>query len=203
MLFLFTYVIKTILLFTNKGMLVKYSSATKVPEMIISVVFLVTGIWLFMILGGIKTMHIIKLILVFVSIPVAIIGFKKFKKGLALLSLLLIVGAYGLAKMSKAKPFIPANAEIKSTTNQLLSEGALVYHQNCVFCHGSDGSKMYRNATDLSKSMLNDDAIIVFVQDGSKGKMPAYRIILSDENIASVTAFVKSLRNTDPGLAAE
>ena len=71
MLFLLTYVIKTILLFTSKGMLEKYSKVTKVPEMIISTLFLVTGIWLFVILGGIKTMQIIKLVLVFLSIPLA------------------------------------------------------------------------------------------------------------------------------------
>ena len=93
MLFLLTYVVKTILLFTSKSMLTKYSHITKVPEMIISVTFLLTGIWLFVILDGIKTFHIIKLIFVIVSIPLAIIGFKKNKYGLALIALVLIIGA--------------------------------------------------------------------------------------------------------------
>ena len=106
-MFLLTYLIKTVLLFTSKSTLEKYSAATKVSEMIISALFLITGLWLFVIIGGIKTMHVIKLILVFISIPLAVIGFKKHKRGLALISLILIVGAYGLAEMSKSKPFIP------------------------------------------------------------------------------------------------
>src|SRR3954469_24787790 len=98
LLFLITYVIKTILLFSNRQMLDKYAKITKVPEMIISFAFLVTGIWLYIIIGGYKIFGIVKLIFVFASIPLAIIGFKKHKKGLALISLLLIVGAYGLAE---------------------------------------------------------------------------------------------------------
>jgi uncharacterized membrane protein SirB2 len=85
MLFLLTYVIKTILLFTSKDMLASYSKGTKVPEMIISTLFLVSGIWLFVILGGIKTLYIIKLVFVLLSIPLAVIAFKRLNKGLALL----------------------------------------------------------------------------------------------------------------------
>ena len=133
MLFLLTYVVKTILLFTSKSMLTKYSQITKVPEMIISVTFLLTGIWLFVILDGIKTFHIIKLIFVIVSIPLAIIGFKKNKYGLALIALVLIIGAYGLAEMSKNKPFIPKTVKLETGTNSLLSEGGIVYYQNCIF----------------------------------------------------------------------
>ena len=77
MLFLLTYLIKTILLFTKRSALEKYARITKVPEMIISAVFLITGIALFVLLDGIKTFQIIKLVCVFASIPIAIIAFKK------------------------------------------------------------------------------------------------------------------------------
>ena len=194
MLFLFTYVIKTILLFTNKNNLEKYSKVTKIPEMIFSLTFLVTGIWLFTILGGFKTFHIIKIILVFVSIPVAIIGFKKHKKGLALFALLLIIGAYGLSEMSKNKIFIPKNAGEISTINSPFAEGALVYQQNCSFCHGEDGKKKYRNASDLTRSVFGEDAIIQMIREGSKGKMPSYNIIMSDANIKAVAGFVRGFQ---------
>src|SRR5205085_4222602 len=151
MLFLLTYVIKTILLFTSRQMLENYTRTTRVPEMIISTVFLATGIWLFFIIGGIKYMHILKLVFVFASIPLAVIGFKKHKRGIALLSLILIVAAYGVAEMSKNKIFIPKKV---NTENSAISEGALVYTQNCTFCHGADGKKMYRNAADLTLSRM-------------------------------------------------
>ena len=174
-------------------MLETYTRWTKIPEMIISFIFLVTGVWLFIIIGGIKYMHIIKLIFVFASIPLAVIAFKKYNKGLALLSLILITGAYGLAEMSKNKIFIPKKVELATKEHSVFAEGAFVYYQNCVFCHGTDGKKMYRNAADLTLSKLNEDAISQNVREGIKGKMPSYNIILSDSNIAAVAKYVNSL----------
>ena len=85
-IFLLIYLIKTILIFTNQNALLKFSKAVKVPEMIISVLFLVTGVWLFAILGAIKLLQIIKLALILIAIPVAIVGYKKMNKVMALLS---------------------------------------------------------------------------------------------------------------------
>ncbi len=194
MLFLLTYVIKTILLFTSKGMLERYSKVTKVPEMIISTLFLVTGIWLFVILGGIKMLQIIKLVFVFLSIPIAMIGFKKQNKGLALLSLLLIVGAYGMSEASKNKPFIPAKVSITGNVDSENALGAQTYFENCAFCHGADGKKMYRGAKDLTHTQFSYDDIQQMVREGSKGKMPGYAVTISDENIAAVSKFVETLK---------
>ena len=177
MLFLLTYVIKTILLFTSKDMLAKYSKGTKVPEMIISTLFLVTGIWLFVIVGGIKTLYIIKLVFVFLSIPIAVVAFKKQNKGLALLSLILIVGAYGMAEAGKNKPFIPAKVALKGTATEENSAGAKLYFENCAFCHGADGKKLYRGAKDLTISPFAYDDIVQMVREGSKGKCPVIQLL--------------------------
>jgi len=194
MLFLLTYVIKTIMLFTSKTMLEKYTKVTKVPEMIISALFLGTGIWLFAILGGIKVLHIIKLVLVFLSIPLAVIGFKKQNKGLALVALLLIVGAYGMGEASKNKPFIPAKVEVQGNGSEEAMLGAKTYLANCAFCHGADGKKMYRNAKDLTQTQFSFDDIQQMVREGSKGKMPGYTAVITDEEIAAVSKFVETLK---------
>lgn len=195
MLFLLTYLVKTILLLTNRKALDKYSLVTKVPEMIISTIFLVTGVWLYIIIGGIKVMHIVKLVCVFISIPLAVIGFKKHKKGLAIISLFLIICAYGIAEMSRSQPFIPANTTLSTnSTDPLFTKGALVFHENCAFCHGADGKKMYRNSPDLTKSVTPPDIVKQMILEGSKGKMPAYKIIISDENIEAVAKYVEGLR---------
>ncbi len=162
--------------------------------MIISTAFLVSGIWLFYILGGIKFFHIIKLVLVFVSIPLAIIGFKKHKKGLALFSFVLIVGAYGLGEMSKNKPFIPAKVVVSGDTSSPLVHGAILYQANCAFCHGQDGAKKYRDAIDLRTSKLDDSSVQMMIKDGSKGKMPLYKGTLVDTEVAEVAAYVISMR---------
>ena len=111
-LFLLLYIIKTFLLFSNKGLLEKMTRITKVPEMIISTFFLVTGIWLLLILGAIKMLIIIKLILIFAAIPISVVGFKKQNKIMALLSLILILGAYGMGEAAKKKPFLPTKVEV-------------------------------------------------------------------------------------------
>ena len=196
-LFLFTYLIKTILIFTSKTMLRKYSAATKVLEMIISFVFLVTGVWLLILVGGIKTMQIIKLVLVFLAIPLAVIGFKKEKNGLALLSLLLIIGAYGVSEMSRSKPYIPRKAVAANGNNSTFSAGAVLYQSNCAFCHGSDVKKQFRSAPDLTMSILNEDAIKQMIYDG-KGRMPTYIALLNKEEVTAVAVFVKGLQPLPP-----
>jgi uncharacterized membrane protein SirB2 len=103
-LFLLIYLVKTILLVANKEeALTKLTKGVKVPEMIISVLFLITGVYMLTQLPAINTLLIIKIIAVFASIPLAVIGFKKKKKALAVVSFVLIVAAYGLAEMSKKR----------------------------------------------------------------------------------------------------
>lgn len=193
-LFLVIYLIKTILLFTSKPMLEKFTRITRIPEMIASVLFLVTGVWLFLILGAIKTFHIFKLVCVLLSIPLAVIAFKKQNKALSLISFLLIVAAYGIAEMSKNKPFIPNKVIVNGNGDEQSHLGMKTYAANCAMCHGLDGKKMYRDAKDLSASALDASLISTMIHDGSKGKMPAFTGTLSDEEISSVSAFILTLR---------
>lgn len=141
MIFLLIYVVKTVLLFTSRAKLDSFTKVFKVPEMIVSFLFLVTGSWLFALLGGIKVFHLIKLAFVVLSIPLAIIAFKKYNKGLALVSLLLIIGAYGLGEMSKNKAFIPAKVVVANDDGSQLVTGTRTFAANCAFCHGTDGKK--------------------------------------------------------------
>jgi mono/diheme cytochrome c family protein len=195
MLFVILYLVKTVLLFFNQPMLDKFTKITKVPEMIISTLFLVSGVWLFVLLGGIKTMHFVKLAMVFIAIPVAIIGFKKRKKGLALFSFLLIVCAYGVAEMSKNKPFIKANVQMMNDDQSPRSNGQRVYFENCAFCHGNDGKKAYRDAKNLNMTGLSETDLQTFIHDGVKGKMPAYGTVLTQQEIADVALYVSTMKN--------
>ena len=80
-LFILIYLIKTTLLLLNKQeTLMKFSKMVKVPEMIVSILFLVTGIYMLTQVPEIKSLLIIKIVAVFLSIPLAVIGFKKQNK---------------------------------------------------------------------------------------------------------------------------
>jgi len=201
MIFLLLYLIKTILLFTNTATLDKFVRATKVIEMIISVTFLVTGVWLLFILGAVKTLMIIKFIMVFASIPIAVIAFKRRKKAMAVIALLLIVGAYGMSEAAKKKPFIPSKVEVGGNADDAAKMGIKIYVANCAMCHGKDGKKMYREATDLSTSALDAAAAAIIINEGTstttkpgQTKMPAFKNVLHDDEIVAVAAYIQTLK---------
>jgi mono/diheme cytochrome c family protein len=200
-IFLLLYVIKTILLFTNTTTLDKFVRATKVIEMIISFTFLVTGVWLLFILGAVKTLMIIKFLLVFASIPIAVIAFKRRKKAMAVIALLLIVGAYGMSEAAKKKPFIPAKVEVSGNADEAAKLGIKTYIANCAMCHGKDGKKMYREASNLAASGLDQASDELMIRSGSsvktkrgQVKMPAYAGVLNDEEITAVAIYVQTLK---------
>jgi cytochrome c6 len=115
-------------------------------------------------------------------------------KILALLAFLMVVGAYGLAEAGKKKPYIPNKVIVQGNADAQTILGTTTYIANCAMCHGQDGKKMYREAKDLSTSALNDETIQLIIKDGSKGKMPAFSGILSDEEISATAAYIMTLR---------
>src|SRR5690242_16270413 len=90
-LFTLIYLIKTILLLSDKDELLdKFKAKTKILEMIVSFGFLATGIYLMTQMPEIPTLMFIKITVVFLSIPIAVVGYKKKNKVLASLSFFLI-----------------------------------------------------------------------------------------------------------------
>ena len=161
----------------------------KVPEMIISTAFLLSGIYMLTQVPEIKTLLIIKIIIVFASIPIAIIGFKKRNKALAVLSFLMIVAAYGLAEMSKKQNATATAAEGESAA----IGGQELYTTNCAKCHGDDGKAGIMGAYDLSASALDMGAKIEVIKNG-KETMTGFNGILSEEQIKAVAEFAETLK---------
>jgi mono/diheme cytochrome c family protein len=189
-LFLFIYVVKTFLLLTDKNEgLANFTKKVKVPEMIISTLFLGTGIYMLTQIPEIKTLLIVKIIAVFVSIPLAIIGFKKQNKVLAVISLLLIISAYGLAEMSKKQKSKAMDAITTSTVS-----GKELFEASCVACHGSDGKLGKLDATDLSMSTLDVPSRIDIIKNG-KNAMTPFSGALNDEQIVAVAEYIETLRS--------
>ena len=188
-LFLFIYLVKTFLLLANKNEgLTKFTKVFKVPEMIISTLFLLTGIYMLTQIPEIRTLMIIKIIAVLVSIPLAIIGFKKRNKALAVLSFLLIVGAYGMAEVNKKQ---------KSKTMQSISttniNGSELYNAACISCHGADGKLGIMGAINLSASTMDLSAKIEIIKKG-KVAMKPFGGILTDEQIKAVAEYTETLK---------
>jgi mono/diheme cytochrome c family protein len=191
-LFLLLYLIKTILLLLNKrDSLIKFTAKTKVLEMIVSVLFLATGIFLASKSGNVGTWLWVKIAAIAISIPVAVIGFKNQNKGLAFLSLLLIVYSYGISE-TKSPNFKKEKAAILAAGDPLVL-GQDVYTKLCQNCHGVDGKLMLSGAKDLSISTLTKEEQILIITKG-KNTMAAYESQLSQQQIEAVAAYIETLK---------
>jgi uncharacterized membrane protein SirB2 len=192
-LFLIIYVIKTVLLLSNKkDLLSSFNKKIRIPEMIISTLFLVSGIFLMTKLpfgGKYDYLFWIKLAMVFTSIPVAIIGFKKQNKVLAALSLLLITGSYGLAEVYAKRKGIA-----KEMTVAIAGDAKTLYEANCKLCHGSDGKLGISGASDLSATSLDTDGIKNVIIRGKNMMQP---IPVSEDQAAAIAEYVNgNLKST-------
>ena len=185
-IFIVIILVKTILLVLSKtNGLLKFSKIIKVPEMIVSFLFLITGIWMIVLMGTMSTFLIIKIILVLAAIPIAIIGLKKQIKVMGVLAFLLVIAAYGMAEMSK----IP---KVKETTANGVVSGKDLYENNCQSCHGPKGNLGNNGAKDLTLSIMDHNAELLIINNG-KSPMPAYNS-LSDAEKEAVATYIETLR---------
>ena len=192
-LFLLLYLVKTFLLVAGKEETLRMVTVkTQWTERIISVLFLATGIYLYLNSGNITWMVHVKIGLVFASIPLAIIGFKRKKIFLAVLSVVFLLAAYGLAEMNKKrptrveKPALPVNGSNLET-------GQALYASYCQSCHGQDGAAGLSGAKNLRVSLLTVDQKKDLIRNG-KGAMPAYAQ-LSDSDVDMLIQYTETFVN--------
>ena len=192
-LFLLLYLVKTFLLLTNKTtQLDLVRKKTIAFEIVISVIFLLTGLYLAFQLptSEINIVLITKLCLVFASIPIAVIGFKKHKKVFAAISFIMILGAFALGEIHKKqmgkveKPIVVKEGQSNT--------GADLFEANCVKCHGADGKLGLVGAKDLSISTLTSTETKEIVKNG-KGSMPKYNA-LTDAELDAIVEHIATLK---------
>jgi mono/diheme cytochrome c family protein/uncharacterized membrane protein SirB2 len=221
-LLLFTY--KVVLLLLNKrDTLTKVRNKTKVLEMIFGTLILITGGWmLFNYSGGIPTWLITKVVLVFIAIPLGIVGLKRENKVLAILALLIFVYVYGVAETDSLtmKKETAENTTVISTpetdaaetgdstlsespaTQQdivaSLNETALtnaktIFVQQCATCHGEDGAKGTSGAANLTESQLSLNDRKLVIANG-RGLMPGFGEQLSEQEIDELAAYTLTFK---------
>lgn len=74
--------------------------------------------------------------------------------------------------------------------------GREVYAQHCETCHGADGRPMEPGTPDFSRGeglFAMDSDLFRQVRNG-EGAMPAYRGLLSDDEIRDVVAYLRTLQ---------
>ena len=191
-IFFLIYLVKTILLLANrKDILQSFTKKVKVIEMIVSFLFLATGVYLMTQIPEIKPMLIIKITIVLLSIPLAIVGFKKENKGLATLSFILILAAFGMGEMMKHKKAVVSEKAVNTDGSINAHE---MYSANCAKCHGEDGKAGITGASDLSVTQLSNDSISSIIVNGrnTMGKVEG----LTPEQTKAIAAYVTTTVKT-------
>jgi uncharacterized membrane protein SirB2 len=192
-LFVLSLVIKTVLLFVNKDKFAAYKQKTKIPEMITTIVFLITGIIMIVLKDAKFSSFLwIKLSVILVAIPLAIVGFKKQNKILALIGTLLFVGIYGLAEMAKKRPYMDTNVDLTQISAGSIQHGEELYSKNCKICHGAEGDMGLGGASNLKISTLTDTEIVNVISNG-RGNMAAYKQ-LNDQDLEALKNYLITLR---------
>ncbi len=76
-------------------------------------------------------------------------------------------------------------------------DGKLIYRQNCVACHGADGTMSANGAKDLTMSALTEEELIEVISNGRKVMTP-FKEILAKEEINAVAKYIMTLRQDVP-----
>jgi len=202
-LFILLYIVKTGLMVSGKTeWLIKLTTKGKIPEMVISILFLATGIGLMYMMydksGEVPEWLYIKLGAVFASIPLAIIGIRKGQKWIMVFGCVLLIYAYGVSETKstsfskKIDSTVVANKD--AVNYDLLSHGTAIYSAFCRQCHGKDGKMGLSNAKDLTQSTMTAEQQRSIIQSG-KGMMPGFKDQISGDELEALLAFLESFNN--------
>lgn len=209
-IFLISLTIKTILLLVNnRSALEKIRAKTKVLEMILGTLILLTGGYLMFATKNFETYIIVKLILVFIAIPLGIVGLKRSNKVLTLISLLLFIYIYGIAETKSIKfkreryvlddpefknmPDVNEQSILEQNEEVRLKYARVLYINLCARCHGENGQLGTAGAKDLSQSILTKEEMALVIAHG-KGIMPGFEKELSEQDIDLLVDYVNTFR---------
>lgn len=200
-LFILIYLVKFILLMSGKHKtLESFSARIKIPEIIVSSLFLITGVSLLFETAEISGLMVAKIIVVGLSIPVAIKAYRGKNKLLAALSFLMIIGAYGMAEMNKYMIIhtqdLPSDVvtDASDPAYSMVIHGKALYDTQCINCHGADGTLQMSGANNLRLSKMTEDQIVERINTG-KMTMPPYDDFFTNHEKKAISEYILSLQD--------
>lgn len=202
-LFLIFFIIKAVLLFLNKrAQLARLRAKTKVVDMVLGTLILVTGGYLaFAYSGSLPGWLLTKIGLVLVAIPLSIVGIARANKLLAALGLIIFLYVYGVSE-TKSLNMKPAGSDVADATGPAnygnlneatFTQAQTLYQNNCVSCHGENGNRGLGGAARLTDGNLTTAQTKAVIANG-RGTMAGYRDKLSTREIDILTEYLTTLR---------
>ena len=193
--FLFHYIWKAYLLLADKkDTLAAYTAKTRIAEMVVALCFFLTGFYMIYAGSAMTTLLWIKVAMVFASIPVAVIGFKRSNKPMAALAVLLLIGAYGLAEVNK-KHLKESEVDTSQVAGDAVAVGKTVYSEKCISCHGAAGEAYANGVKSLKLTQLSDEQLKNTIQNGVPGTgMVGFKAALTDDQLNGLVSYIKTLK---------
>ena len=199
-IFIIIYLIKTILLLSGKkDTLTSFSKRFLPFEIVVSVLFLITGIWLLFETSEVRALFILKIAVVALAVPLAFVGFRKQNVAMAVSSFVLIIASYGIAEMNKRSMVkrveLPKDVVVdaSATNYDALAHGKALFSSQCEVCHGAEGNLQMSGAKDLTASEMSRDEVVQRIREG-KLTMISYEDHFSTEEIDALADYVMSFR---------
>ena len=115
---------------------------------------------------------------------------------LAVIAMLMIITAYGLAEMNKSKRdrqnIDSSVSNVNDPNYDIEKHGSSVYAAYCQSCHGRGGTNGAGGA-DLTTSQMNFKAMTEQIKNGS-GSMAPFKDVLNEQEINAVVAYIVTLK---------
>lgn len=201
-LFVIFFAVKVFLLLAGKNEQLTKLRDKKFIDIVLGVLILITGGYLFAINVEKPTWLIVKLVVVIALIPLGIVSMKKENKALALVTLvgfLYFIGVSYTKSLTFSRPKIEvkenvdAESQVQNAEQSVEEQGKAVFEAACMNCHGTDGKLMASGAKDITLSKLTVDERIVLITKG-KGLMQAFGGSLTEEQIKAVATYTTTLK---------
>lgn len=215
MFFILLMLVKTLMMLLGmKDTLAKFRAKTKVADMILGTLMLLTGGYLLYITKNMEAYMIVKILILFAVIPLGIVGFNRDKKALVILSTLLLIYAYMISKTKSlvlnyglnqpTKSLIEGNTSEKDTSavrnivqqnmQNVLANAKPIFIAKCAACHGMDGKMMANGAKDLTLSTKTLEQRVKIIAKG-KNLMPGFEYQFSEGDIQALAIYTQMLKN--------
>jgi mono/diheme cytochrome c family protein len=119
----------------------------------------------------------------------------------ALVPIVLLGSAYGLARGIQRRASLTSHQQATPedwigastpTSPRLVAQGHKAFLASCAHCHGADASG--DEGPDLHGLEVSDRHISATIMRGIKGEMPSFRKKLEADDVAALTAYLRSLR---------
>ena len=86
---------------------------------------------------------------------------------------------------------------VKNDNPNVELDGQLLYTKQCISCHGPNGDLGNSGSKDLTKSKLDEAAVLEVIKKG-KGTMPPFKYLLpTDKERKAVVQYVMSMRKEE------